>query len=82
MAYLSKGLGNKGSDLYTYEKDFLAILLAIEKWRHYFEGGSLLIRTDHKSLKHLSDQKLSHPLQYKVLTKLLGLDYKIQSKKG
>lgn len=49
IAYLSKGLGNKGSSLSTYEKEFLAILLAIEKREHYLEGGSLLIRTDHKS---------------------------------
>lgn len=46
IAFLSKGLDNKGSSLSTY---FLAILLAIDKRRHYLEGGSLLIRTDHKS---------------------------------
>ena len=48
----------------AYSKEILALLLAIEKWRHFFEeGGKLVIRTDHRSLRHLSDKKFFHPLQ-------------------
>lgn len=38
-----------------------------------FKIKPFVIRTDHQSLKHLLEQKLTHPLQYKVLTKLVGL---------
>ena len=38
--------------------------------------------TDHQALKHLLEQKLTQPLQHKRLTKLLGLDYEIQYKRG
>jgi hypothetical protein len=43
---------------------------------------SFVIKTDHLSLKHLLEQRLTHSLQHKGLSKLLGLDYIIQYKKG
>lgn len=39
LAYLSKKLGPKNQLLSTYEKEFLALLTAISKWRHYLLGG-------------------------------------------
>ncbi|KAK8983583.1 hypothetical protein V6N11_073987 [Hibiscus sabdariffa] len=38
IAYLSKALGTKNSDLSIYEKNYIAILMAVTKWRHYLEG--------------------------------------------
>jgi hypothetical protein len=43
---------------------------------------SLLLKTDKISLKHLLDQKVHTSLQHKGLSKLLGLHYKIEYKKG
>ncbi|KAL0291894.1 UNVERIFIED_CONTAM: Retrovirus-related Pol polyprotein from transposon.6 [Sesamum calycinum] len=37
-AHLSKVLGPKNQGLSVYEKEFLAILLAITKWKHYLVG--------------------------------------------
>jgi len=37
IAYLSKALGPKNQVLSTYEKESLAILMAIEHWRSYPE---------------------------------------------
>ncbi|XP_039064690.1 uncharacterized protein LOC120209873 [Hibiscus syriacus] len=54
IAYLSKALGPKHTDLSIYEKEYLAILMA----------------------------KLTKAIQKKGLTKLLGLDYTIQYRKG
>ncbi|XP_039044642.1 uncharacterized protein LOC120184185 [Hibiscus syriacus] len=53
IAYLSKALGPKQIDLSIYEKEYIAILMAISKWRHYLEGSLFVIKTDHESLKHL-----------------------------
>ncbi|GMI79983.1 hypothetical protein HRI_001667600 [Hibiscus trionum] len=36
VAYLSKHLGPRHADLPIYEKEYLAILMAISKWIHYF----------------------------------------------
>jgi Reverse transcriptase (RNA-dependent DNA polymerase)/RNase H-like domain found in reverse transcriptase/Retroviral aspartyl protease len=82
IAYLSKALGVKNQQLSTYEKEFLALLTAVQKWRHYLQGGPFIIKTDHISLKHLLEQRLHHTLQHKGSCKLLGLDYVIQYKKG
>ncbi|XP_039069068.1 uncharacterized protein LOC120215444 [Hibiscus syriacus] len=44
--------------------------------------GAVLSQEDHKALKHLLEQKLTTSIQKKGLTKLLGLDYVIQYRKG
>ena len=56
--------------------------MAVTKWRHYLEGGPFVIKTDHEALKYLLEQKLTTTIQKKGLTKLLGLDYSIQYRKG
>jgi hypothetical protein len=58
------------------------VLLAVTHWRSYLQHAEFLILTDHRSLSHLSDQRLHTPWQQKVFTKLLGLHYKIVYKKG
>jgi RNase H-like domain found in reverse transcriptase len=35
IAFLSKALGVKNQHLSTYEKEFLDLLTAVQKWRHY-----------------------------------------------
>ncbi|KAJ4821432.1 polyprotein [Rhynchospora pubera] len=82
IAFISKSLGIKSQGLSTYEKEFLALLTAINKWRHYLVGGLFIIRTDQISLKYLLEQRIHTTMQYKGLCKLLGLDYKIEYKKG
>ncbi|KAJ3705864.1 hypothetical protein LUZ61_009569 [Rhynchospora tenuis] len=81
-AYLSKSLGIKNRGLSTYEKEFLALLTAVQKWRHYLVGRPFVIRTDQISLKYLLEQRVTHVMQHKGLCKLLGLDYTIEYKKG
>lgn len=82
LAFLSKALGPRNRGLSTYEKECLAILLAIDHWRSYLQGAEFVIRTDQRSLIHLGDQKLATPWQQKALTKLMGLQYRLVYKKG
>ncbi|WVZ85511.1 hypothetical protein U9M48_032433 [Paspalum notatum var. saurae] len=82
IAFVSKALGIKNQKLSTYEKECLAILMAVEKWRSYIQQTEFIIKTDHKSLTHLDDKRLSTPWQHKALTKLMGLQYRICYKKG
>jgi hypothetical protein len=60
----------------------MAILFAVEQWRPYLQHGEFMIRTDHQSLTHLDDQRLSTPWQQKALTKLLGLQFRILYRQG
>jgi hypothetical protein len=82
VAYMSKALSARNQTLSAYEKECLAILMAIDKWRPYLQHQPFIIRTDHKSLLHLVDQRLHTPLQHKAFVKLMGLRYSIQYKKG
>lgn len=49
LAYFSQGLGPRPAAQSVYEKEALAILEAIKKWRHYIWGHKLVIKTDHKA---------------------------------
>jgi hypothetical protein len=64
IAYLSKPMCAKNQALSTYEKECMAIIMAVEKWRAYLQNQEFIIKTDHKSLVHLADQR--------VTTKLFG----------
>ncbi|GKC68331.1 putative mitochondrial protein [Tanacetum coccineum] len=67
--------------LSTYEKELLAVVLALQKWRGYLLDSHFKIRTDHFSLKYMLDQRLTTSFQSKWLPKLLGFDYDIEYKK-
>lgn len=40
IAYYRKSLGPKAAAMSTYEKEAIAILESLRKWRHYFLGSS------------------------------------------
>jgi len=82
VAYFSAALKGTSLTLSTYEKEMLAIVKAIWKWRHYLLGKPFIVRTDHKSLKYLLEQRIATPAQTRWLPKLLGYDYTIEYKKG
>jgi hypothetical protein len=75
IAYLSKALSPRNQALSTYEKECLAILMAIDKWRSYLQHQEFTIRTDQKSLLHLTEQRLGTGIQHKAFVKLMGLSY-------
>jgi hypothetical protein len=37
IAFLSKALGDKYKNLSIYEKEFLALIMAVERWRPYLQ---------------------------------------------
>lgn len=82
VAYLSKPLCSKNPGMSTYEKECMAILMAMEKWRPYLQDKEFTIITDHKSLLYLTDQRIHKKLQHKALLKLMDLQFKVVYKKG
>jgi hypothetical protein len=82
VAYLSKALGQQNCKLSIYEKEFLAVMMAIDRWRPYLQRGQFTILTDHKSLSNLGDQQLHSHLQRKAMSKLMGLQYTFQYRRG
>lgn len=73
VAYMSKAFGVKNEKLSTYEKEILAVMMAVDKWRPYLQRGPFEIIIDHKSLCTLGEQQLDTELQRKPMSKLVGL---------
>jgi hypothetical protein len=82
LAFISKALSPRSQAMSTYEKECIAVLLAVDKWRQYLQHAPFVIHTDHKSLIHLNEQRLTTSIQNKAFIKLMGLQYKIRYKKG
>nr|GEV28393.1 hypothetical protein [Tanacetum cinerariifolium] len=80
VAY-SKTLAPRHHTLSTYEKELLAVIQALNKWRGYLLDRHFKIKTDHFSLKYLLEQRITTPSQIKWLPKLMGFDYEILYKK-
>jgi hypothetical protein len=55
IAFVSKALGPKMRGLSTYEKEYVAILLAVEHWRSYLQYSEFVIATDQRSLSYLNE---------------------------
>ena len=82
VAFLSKALGPTHSHLSIYEKEFLALIMAVEKWRQYLQRQEFVIITDHKSLSFLNEQNLHSDMQRKAMTRLMGLQFKVVYRRG
>ncbi|XP_031479936.1 uncharacterized protein LOC116250453 [Nymphaea colorata] len=56
IAFMSKALTVRAKPFSTYEKELLAIVLAVDKWRPYLIGRRFVVRTDHSSLRLTQEQ--------------------------
>ena len=72
----------KSVHLSPYEKELLALVTAMRKWRPYLFGKPFVIKTDHQSLKYFLEQRISTLMQQRWITKLLGYSFIIDYKKG
>jgi hypothetical protein len=82
IAFFSQALQGRNLSLSAYEKEMMALVAAIKKWRPYLLGQKFVVRTDHRSLKYLWDQTIVTEARQKWLVKLVGYDFVIEYKKG
>ena len=82
IAFHRQALKGKNLALSTYEKELLALVTAVKRWRAYLVGRPFIVRTAQQSLKYLLEQKIGTPTQQKWFAKLLGYAFVVQYKKG
>lgn len=82
LAFFSRAHTGKNLFLSTYEKELLALVMAIQKWRTYLLGCRFSIHTKRQSLKYLLEQRVGTLAQQKWLTKLMGYDFMVEYKSG
>lgn len=63
LSYMSKALSYKYQSMSVYEKEILAVGTAVQKWRPYLIGRHFIIKTNHRSLKYIMEQRISTPSQ-------------------
>ena len=55
ISYESRRLNDQEKNLSIYEKELLAILHALDSWKHYLLGTPFILRTDHQSLHYFNE---------------------------
>ncbi|XP_074315161.1 uncharacterized protein LOC141651342 [Silene latifolia] len=66
----------------TTEKELLAVVYALDKFRSYLLGSKVIIFTDHAALKHLLNKKEAKPRLLRWILLLQEFDLEIKDKKG
>jgi hypothetical protein len=65
-----------------YDKEILAIMHALTKFRQYLVGSKFMVKTDHNNLKYFLEQKDLSERQQKWVTKVQAFDFDIDYVKG
>jgi hypothetical protein len=66
----------------TTEKELLAMVFAIEKFRSYLVGAKVIVYTNHAALKYLLKKKDAKPRLIQWILLLQEFDLEIRDKKG
>ena len=65
-----------------YDKEMLAILHALTKFKQFLVGSRFKIKTNHNSLKYFLEQKELNEQQQKWVSKVQAYDFEIEYVKG
>jgi hypothetical protein len=82
ISYASKTLTGPQLNYGTTEKELLAIVFAIKKFRSYLVGAKVFVYTDHAALKYLLTKKVAKPCLIWWILLLQEFDLDIRDRKG
>ncbi|XP_052885234.1 uncharacterized protein LOC128293767 [Gossypium arboreum] len=82
ICYASKTLDAAQSNYTTIEKELLAIVFDLDKFRSYLLGSKVIIFSDHTTLKYLIAKKEAKPMLIRWILLLQEFDIEICDKKG
>ena len=80
--YASKTLDSAQANYTTIEKEFLAVVFALEKFRSYIVGSPVTIFTDHAALKYLLSKQDTKPRLTRWILLCQEFNLTIKDKRG
>jgi hypothetical protein len=80
--YASKTLMDAQVNYTTTEKELLAVVFALDKFKSYLLGSKVIIYSDHAALRHLLAKKETKPRLIRWILLLQEFDIEIWDKKG
>jgi len=80
--YASRTLNDAQLNYSTTEKELLAFIFALDKFRYYLLGSKVIIYSDHAKLKYLFSKKDANSLLIRWILLLREFDIEIRDKKG
>ena len=80
--YASKMLNDAQRNYATTEKELLAVVYALDKFRQYLLGSKITVYTDHAALKYLMTKKEAKPRLIRWILLLQEFDLEIKDKAG
>ncbi|GJW55446.1 putative reverse transcriptase domain-containing protein [Tanacetum coccineum] len=78
IAYASRHLKIHEKNYTTHDLELGAVVFALKIWRHYLYGTKPIVFMDHKSLRHILDQKELNMRQHRWLELLSDYDCEIR----
>ncbi len=82
IAFESKKLSPAETRYPVHDKEMLAVIYALKKWRHYLLGVHTTVVTDHKSLEFFTTQPHLNPRQARWMGLLAEYDHNIVHREG
>ncbi|XP_039687886.1 uncharacterized protein [Medicago truncatula] len=80
--YASKTLDGAQVNYATTEKELLAVVYAIDKFRQYLVGSKIIVYTDHSAIKYLLNKKDAKPRLIRWILLLQEFHLEIKDKKS
>ncbi|CAM8987102.1 unnamed protein product [Rhodiola kirilowii] len=80
--YASRTLDPAQRNYSTTEKELLAVVFALEKFRPYLLGAKVIVYSDHAAIRYLMKKKEAKPRLIRWILLLQEFDVEIRDKKG
>ncbi|CAM8953630.1 unnamed protein product [Rhodiola kirilowii] len=80
--YTSRTLDSAQQNYSATEKELLAVVFALEKFRSYLLGAKVIVYSDHAAIRYLMKKKEAKPRLIRWILLLQEFDVEIRDKKG